>query len=169
MTDVQRAMDEAKRAREAAAAARRAEEMEAQAEAARQRSRQEQEERQRSWAQRAVDSYDADLSTADAAVQSAQAAFEKAVATDLATALTAYLAWGEAASRHYALQVRIGVAAPLVGFDASTPEPIALPPFSQAVDDALQKRLADLSDRARDEIAAELRQLSSDGAVDRVA
>ena len=163
VSEVQRATDEARRAREEAeVAARRAEEMEAEVEVARERSRQAQEVRQRAWAQSTVDAYEVQLSTADAAVQSAQATFEAAAATDLSAALKAYLAWGDAASRHYALQVRIGVAAPLVGFEASPAESIALPPFSQAIDTALGKRLAELSDRARDETAAEVRQLVGD-------
>ncbi len=162
-TDMQRVMEEAQRAREEAeAAARRAQEMEAQVEAARERSRQEREARQREWAQRTVDSYESQLSAADVAVQKAQSSFDAATGKDLAAAHKAYLAWGEAASRHYALQVRIGVAAPLVGFEATPAEPIQLPPFSQAIDAALQRRLAELSDRARDETAAELKKLAGD-------
>ena len=162
-TDMQRVMEEAQRAREEVeAATRRAQEMEAQVEVARERSRQEREARQREWAQRTVDSYESQLSEADVAVQKAQSNFDAAAATDLAAAHKAYLAWGEAASRHYAMQVRIGVAAPLVGFEATTAEPIQLPQFSQAIDAALQRQLAELSDRARDETAAELKKLVGD-------
>ena len=165
MTDVKRVMDEAKRAREEAEiAAQRAEAMEAQAATAQQHAQDERIARQRSWAQQTVDAYDADLSTAEGAVQSAQTHFEEVAADDLSSALKAYYAWGQAASRHYALQVRIGIAAPLVEFDASPAEAIVLPPFSQAIDQAIQQRLASLSDQARDETAAELQRLFSDAA-----
>lgn len=160
MTDVNNAIDEARRAREEAeAAARRADTLEADAETARQRARDERIARQRDWAQRTVDAYDADIAEADKAVRQAQGDFEAAIGGDLATAMTRYLGWGEAAARHYALQVRIGTAAPLVGFEASVPEPIVLPPFSQALDNALSRRLAELFDRTRDETAAELQQV----------
>lgn len=163
MTDVQRVMDEAKRAREEAeAATHRADTMEAQVVTAQRQAQEARAMRQRSWAQHTVDAYETDLSTADIAVQAAQAQFEAVVANDLSAALKAYFAWGEAASRHYALQVRIELAAPLVDFEASPAEPIVLPPFSQAVDNAIQQRLAILSDQARDETATELQRLLSD-------
>lgn len=160
VTDVQRAIDDARQAREQAeTAARRAEELEAQVEAARARAEQLREARRREWAQRTVDAYESDLSAAETAIQEAQQRFEAVATSDLAAALSAYLAWGEAASRHYATQVRIGVAAPLVDYEVSPPESIELPPFSAAIDDALRRRLAELSDQARDTMAAELQKI----------
>ena len=157
MSDLDRVLSEAQRAREEAeAATRRAAELEAQAEAARERARQEQEAQRRAWAQRVVDSYEADLTTADAAIQDAHERFNTAAVEDLPGAVAAYLAWGEAAVRHYVLQVRVGTAAPLLGFEASPAEAVTPPPFSHALDQALAQRLAEVSARARDETAAEI-------------
>ena len=73
------------------------------------------------------------------------------------------MAWGEAAVRHYVLQVRVATAAPMVNMEVSPAEFAAPPPFSQALDHALGERLADLSRRARDTTAAEIeRTLDAD-------
>ena len=157
MSDLEQVLGDAQRAREEAeAAARRAAELEAQAAAAREQARREREERRRAWAQGVVDAYEADLTAADAAILAAQERFEAAAAEDLPGPAAAYLAWGEAAVRHYVLQVRAGTAAPLLGLEASSAEFAAPPPFSQALDRALGERLARLSQQARDAAAAEI-------------
>jgi len=157
MSDLERALGEAQRAREEAeAATRRAAELEGQAEAARERARQEREQRRRAWAQGIIDSYDADLTAADRAILTAQERFDAALVDDLPGAVKAYLDWGDAAVRHYVLQVQVGTAAPMLNMDASSAEFASPPPFSQALDQALARRLATLSAEARDRAAAEI-------------
>jgi hypothetical protein len=164
VSELEQVQSEAQQARaEAEAAARRAAELEQRAEEARESARQEREERRRAWAQGIVDNYEADLTAADQAIQTAQARFYKVAVENLPGAVEAYLAWGEATVRHYALQVRVGTAAPRVGLEASPAEYVSPPPFSQALDQALGERLAALSDKARDETAAEIeRTLDAD-------
>ena len=157
MSDLQRVMGEAQKAREEAeAASRRAAELEAQAETAKERALQEREERRRAWAQGIVDAYESELTTADAAIHSAQTRFETVAVENLAGATEAYLAWGDAAIRHYVLQVRVGTAAPMLSLDVSEAEFASPPPFSEALDRALGRHLAQLSANARDEAAAEI-------------
>ena len=156
MSDIERILSEAERARaEAAEAARRAEDLAAQAEAARRRLAEEREARQQAWAQQVIDSYDADLAAAETAIQEASDRFD-ASAEDPAAAVKAYLAWAEAATRHYILQVRAATVAPNVGLEATEPVSLPPPPFSQALDAALDRRIAAVSARLRDESAAEI-------------
>jgi hypothetical protein len=157
MSDLERVLGEAQKAREEAeAATRRAAELEAQAETARERARREREERQRAWAQGIVDSYEADITAADAAILAAQERFDAAAVDDLPAAAKAYLEWGNAAIRHYVLQVRVGTAAPMLNMDVSEAEFASPPPFSQALDQAFGRHLARLSAEARDTAAAEI-------------
>ncbi len=157
MSDLERVLSEAQRARdEAEAAARRAAELEGQAEQARERARQEREGRRRAWAQGIIDSYDTDLAAADREILAAQEHFDAALVDDLPRAVKAYLDWGDAAIRHYVLQVRVGTAAPLLDMEASAAEFASPPPFSQALDQALARRLATLSAEARNRAAAEI-------------
>ena len=159
-TDLQQVLSEAEKARqEAEAASRRAADLEAQAEARREQLRVEREARRRAWAQGIVDSYEADLTAADAASLAAEQRFNAVVVDDLPGAVAAYLEWGEAAVRHYTLQVRVGTAAPTVGMDASPAEAVMPPPFSRAVDLALSARIGEISDRARDDTAAEIARM----------
>ena len=156
MSDVERILTEAEQARaEAEAAARRAEELAARAEVARRRVAEEREARQRVWAQQVIDAYDADLTAAETAIQETSGRFD-AAAEDPAAAVKAYLAWAEAATRHYTLQVRAATVAPLVGLEATEPVSLPPPPFSRALDAALDRRVAALSTRLRDEAAEEL-------------
>src|SRR5688572_15605963 len=102
MSDLEQALSEAQRAREEAeAAARRAADLEAQAEAARERAQQEDAERRRTWAQTIVDTYDTEISNADAAIQQAHEQFNRVAVENLSGAVEAYSAWGEASMRHY--------------------------------------------------------------------
>ena len=166
MTDVDQILSEAQKARaEADAAARRAADLAAQASAAQQRVAAEQEGRRRAWAQQVIDAYDADLTAADQALHDAGERFDAAV-DDPAAAVKAYLAWAEAAIRHYTLQVRAASVAPVVGLEASPAESVPPPPFSQALDAALDRRVAALSARARDEAAAEIQAHLDAGADD---
>ncbi len=160
LSELDRVVSEAQRAREEAeAAARRAAELEAQAESARKRARQEEELQQRAWAQKIVDSYDADIGEADAAIQAAQERFNAVVANDPSGAVAAYLEWGQTTMRHYVLQLRVSAAAPLLGMEASPPEFIAPPLFSDALDQALAERLGTLADQARAEVQSEISRL----------
>lgn len=123
---------------------------------ARERARQEREARHRAWAQGIVDSYEADLTAADAAIQTAQDRFLTIAVEQPASAATAYLAWADAANQHYIVQVRLASVAPLVGIEATPPEHAEVPPFSQALDDALARHIAIRADQARDKAAAEI-------------
>ena len=160
MSDLERVLTEAQQAREQAeAAARRAEELEQQAQAARERERIRREERRRQWAQRLIDSYDADIGAADAAIIAAQEEFNRVSVENPPDAVAAYLAWGEATIRHYVLQHRVSAAAPLLGFEASPPEYAAPPNFSDALDAALTNALAERAQAAHAEVEAELIRL----------
>ncbi len=160
LSELDRVVSEAQHAREEAeAAARRAAELEAQAESARKRARQEEELQQRAWAQKIVDSYDADIGEADAAIQAAQERFKAVVANDPSGAVAAYLEWGQTTMRHYVLQLRVFDAAPLLGMEASPPEFIAPPLFSDALDQSLAERLGTLADQARAEVQSEISRL----------
>jgi len=157
MTDVDQLVSEAERARaEAEAAAQRATELQEQAETARRQAEEEREGRRRAWAQGIVDGYDAEIAAADAAIHEAGERFAAVVASDLPSATEAYIAWAEAGIRHYVLQVRLAAVAPVLGLEATEPSRIAPPPFSQAVDAALDRRVAESSERARDAAAAEI-------------
>ncbi len=167
MSDLERVLTEAQRAREEAeAATRRAAELEAQVEAAREQARREREERRREWAQRTLDTYEADLQAAEDEIVAAREKFATVAVEEFARAAEAYLAWGQAAIRHYTLQVRIETAAPVAGFEATPAEFAAPPPFSRALDEALGGRLGELSDQARDQEAAEVERALGGGTPD---
>ena len=160
LNDLERELREAEQAQaEAEAAAQRAALARAEAEAAQQRAREEQEARRRAWAEGIVASYDADLAAAETAVQEAANRFATAAVQDLPAAVAAYIAWAEAAIRHYTLQVRVATVAPVVGLEATPAERLLPPPFSAALDDALKRHVATLSARARDEAAAEIHSM----------
>lgn len=161
MTDIDRLSGEAERARaEAETAARRASDLQQQADTARSRAQEERESRRRVWAQGIVDAYDADIAAADRAIHEASERFDAVAASDLPAAAAAYVAWAEAGIRHYVLQVRLSAVVPAVGLETSDPSRIAPPPFSEAINTALDRRVAQLSDQARAEAAAEIsRQL----------
>lgn len=160
MSDLERVLTEAQRAREEAElAAQRAADLEAQAEAARERARQEEAERRRKWAQNIVDTYDADISAADAAIQQAHDRFERVAVENLAVAVEAYTAWGEASMRHYALQLRVSAAAQMLDFGASPPEFVTPPLFSDALDAALAQALRERTSSVDQEFEAELARL----------
>ena len=76
---------------------------------------------------------------------------------DIAAAVAAYMEWAEASLRHYTLQVRVATVAPLVGLEATPGERLSPPPFSQALDAAIDLHIAALSGRIRDEAADEIR------------
>lgn len=163
MSDIEQMLGEAEKAQaEADAAARRAADLTAQADAARQRAAQEQEAQRRGWAQGVIDAYEADLSNADRALQEAIDRFDRAV-DDPAAAVKAYLAWAEAATHHYLLQVRAAAVAPVVGLEATPAESVPPPPFSDALDAALDRRVATRSADLRDEAADEIRTHLDDG------
>ena len=164
VSDLEQVLSEAQRARdEADAAARRATELETQAESARERARQDQIERRRSSAQRIVDSYERDTAAADTAIQEAQDQFNRVAVENLPGAVAAYIAWGEAAMRHYALQLRVSAAAPILDLEATPPELNAPPLFSDALDAALSEALGKRADAVRQEADAELGSLRDPG------
>ncbi|CAA9552639.1 MAG: hypothetical protein AVDCRST_MAG19-958 [uncultured Thermomicrobiales bacterium] len=157
MADIDKILGEAQKAQEEAeAAARRAQELATQAQAARQRVAQEEETKRRAWAQGVIASYDADLAAADQALEDASTRFQSVAIDEPAAAIPAYLAWAEAAIEHYTLQVRAAAVAPVVDMEATPAESVPPPPFSQALDAALDRRVAALSAKARDDAAAEI-------------
>lgn len=157
MTDMERLANEAERARaEAETAVRRATELQGQAEAARQQAEAERENRRRAWAQGIVDAYDAEIAVADRAIHEAGRRFDEIAVDDLGSAAKAYLAWAEAGIRHYVLQIRLAAVAPTLGLEATEPSRIAPPPFAEAVDGALDRRVAAISETARDAAAVEI-------------
>src|SRR4051794_18610906 len=91
VSDLERVLSEAQKAREEAeAAGKRAADLEAQANVAREQAERERDQRRQQWAQQIVDSYDADVSAADAAIQQAQEHFATVARTDLSKAVEAY-------------------------------------------------------------------------------
>jgi hypothetical protein len=157
-SDLQRELREAEEAQaEAEAAMQRASMARAEAEAAQRRAREEQEAGRRAWAQSVVDAYDTDLATAEGAIRDASDRFAEAAVRDISTAVGAYLEWAEASLRHYTLQVRVATVAPLLGLEATPGEQLSPPPFSQALDAAIELHIAALSGRIRDEAADEIR------------
>ena len=157
-SELERELREAKEAQaEAEAALQRAAMARSEAEAAQQRAREEQEASRRAWAQGVVDAYDTDLATAETAIRDASDRFAEAAVRDIPAAVVAYMDWAEASLRHYTLQVRVATVAPLVGLEATPGERLSPPPFSQALDAALDLHIAALSGRIRDEAADEIR------------
>jgi hypothetical protein len=157
-SDLERELREAEEAQaEAAAAMQRAATARAEAEAAQRRAREEQEASRRAWAQGVVDTYDTDLANAESAIRDASDRFAEATVRDISAAVAAYLEWAEASLRHYTLQVRVATVAPLLDLQATPGERLNPPPFSQALDAAIDLHIAALSGRIRDEAADEIR------------
>jgi hypothetical protein len=157
-SDLEREVREAEEAQaEAEAAMQRAAMAREEAEAAQRRAREEQEASRRAWAQGVVDAYDTDLANAETAIRDASDRFAEAVVRDIAAAVAAYLEWAEASLRHYTVQVRVASVAPQLGLEATPGERLSPPPFSQALDAAIDLHTAALSGRIRDEAADEIR------------
>ena len=157
-SNLERELREAEEAQaEAEAALQRAAVARSEAESAQRRAREEQEASRRAWAQGIVDSYDTDLAGAETAIRDASDRFAEAAVRDIGAAISAYMNWSEASLRHYTLQVRVATVAPLVGLEATPGERLSPPPFSQALDAAIDLHIAALSGRIRDEAADEIR------------
>lgn len=154
--ELARQLQEAEQAQaEAEAAAQRAARERAEAEEAQRRDVERRAERRRAWAQGIVDSYDADLAAAEAAIREQSERFADLAGNDLPAALAAYLAWSEASLRHYALQERVATVAPEVGLQATPGDRLMPPPFSEALDAAIALHVDVASQRIRNELAAE--------------
>jgi small-conductance mechanosensitive channel len=157
-SDLERELREAEEAQaEAEAALQRAAAAREEAESAQRRAREEQEASRRAWAQSVVDTYDADLAAAETAIRDASDRFAEAAVRDIAAATVAYMDWVAASLRHYTLQIRVATVAPLVGLEATPGERLSPPPFSEALDAAIDLHTAALSGRIRDEAADEIR------------
>jgi hypothetical protein len=157
-SDLQRELREAQEAQaEAEAALQRAAVARAEAESAQRRAREEKEASRRAWAQSVVDTYDTDLAAAEKAIRDASDRFAEAAVRDIAAATIAYMDWVEASLRHFTLQVRVATVAPLLSLEATPGEQLSPPPFSQALDAAIDLHTAALSGRIRDEAAEEIR------------
>ena len=157
-SDLERELREAEEAQaEAEAAVQRAAAARAEAESAQRRAREEQEASRRAWAQSVVDAYDTDLAAAETAIRNASDRFAEAAVRDIDATVAAYMDWTEASLRHYALQVRVAAVAPLVDLEATPGERLSPPPYSQALDAAIDLHIAALSGRIRDEAADEIR------------
>ena len=157
-SDLEREIREAEEAQaEAEAALQRAAMARTEAEAAQRRAREEQEASRRAWAQGVVDAYDSDLAAAETSIRAASDRFAEAAVRDISAAVAAYMEWAEASLRHYTLQVRVASVAPLLDLEATPGERLSPPPFSQALDAAIELHIAALSGRIRDEAADEIR------------
>jgi hypothetical protein len=157
-SDLERELREAEEAQaEAEAAMQRAATARAEAEAAQRRAREEQEASRRAWAQGVVDAYETDLASAETAIRYASDRFAEAAVRDISAAVAAYLEWAEASLRHYIVQVRVATVAPLLDLEATPGEQLSPPPFSEALDAAIELHVAALSGRVRDEAADEIR------------
>jgi hypothetical protein len=155
--ELARQLREAEQAQaEAEAAAQRAAQERAEAEAAQRRALEERAARRRAWAQGIVDTYESDLTAAEAAIREQSERFADLAGSDLSAALAAYMAWSEASLRHYALQVRVATVAPELGLEATEGELLSPPPFSEALDAAIALHVEAASARVRDEMAAEI-------------
>jgi hypothetical protein len=155
--ELSRQLQEAEQAQaEAEAAAHRAARERAEAEEAQRRDVERRAERRRAWAQGIVDAYDADLAAAEAAIREQSERFADLAGSDLSMALAAYMAWSEASLRHYAVQVRVATVAPELGLDATPGEQLSPPPFTEALDAAIDLHVAAASARIRSEMAADL-------------
>jgi hypothetical protein len=128
----------------------------AEAESAQRRAREEQEASRRVWVQSVVDAYDTDLAAAETAIRDASDRFAEVAVRDIDAAVAAYMEWAEASLRHYTLQERVAAVAPLVGLEATLGERPSPPPFSPALDAAIDLHVAALSGRIRDEAADEI-------------
>ena len=160
MSDLERVLSEAQAARdEAEAAVQRADELAGRADEARRHAQEEEVARRRTWAQRLVDAYDAEISAADVEIQEGEERFRSVAVENIGGAVEAYVAWSEASLRHYGLQIRISAAADILGHEATHPELVALPRFSDALDDALAAAVVARADAARQEVEAELARL----------
>jgi hypothetical protein len=138
--ELQQQLREAEQAQaDADAAVQRAATERAEAEATQQRILEEHAARRQEWAQNVLDTYDADLAAAEAAIRDSSDRFAELAVRDLAAAVKAYMAWSEASLRHYALQVRVATVAP-----------------DRALDAAIELYVAEASARIRDEMAAEV-------------
>lgn len=154
--DLARQLQEAEQAQaEAEAAAQRAAQARTTAEAAQRRDVERRAERRRAWAQGIVDTYDADLSAAEASVREQSERFADLAGSDLSAALATYLAWSEASLRHYAVQERVAAVAPELGLEATQGERLMPPPFSEALDAAIDLHLQVAAQRIRQEMDAE--------------
>jgi hypothetical protein len=154
--DLTRQLQEAEQAQaEAEAADQRAARERAEAEEAQRRDLERRAARRREWAQGIVDSYDADLSAAEATIREQSERFADLAGSDLPAALAAYLAWSEASLRHYALQERAATVAPEVGLEATPGDRLMPPPFSEALDAAIALHIDVAAQRIRNELAAE--------------
>lgn len=167
--DVERELREAEEAQAAAeAAVQRATMARAEAEAAQLRAEEQREVDRRQWAQAIVDAYDANLAAAEQAIRDASDRFAEAAVRDLPAAVTAYMDWAEASLRHYTLQVRVATVAPILDLQATPGERLSPPPFSEALNAAIELHVAALSGRIRDEAAAELEARLGDGAGEQI-
>ena len=154
--ELARQLQEAEQAQaEAEAAAQRAAQARTEAEEAQRRDVERRAERRRAWAQGIVDAYDADLAAAEAAIREQSERFADLAGSDLSAALTTYQAWSEASLRHYALQERVAAVAPELGLEATPGDRLMPPPFSEALDAAIDLHLEVTAQRVRDEMAAE--------------
>jgi len=156
-SELERQMREADQAQaDAEAAMQRAATERAEAETTQQRVLEEHAARREEWAQNVLDTYDADLAAAETAIRDNSDRFADLAVRDLQAAVGAYVAWSEASLRHYALQVRLATVAPELGLEATQGERLSPPPFSQALDAAIELYVAEASARIRDEMAAEV-------------
>lgn len=150
-------LSEAARATAAAdAAAAQAVSARTRAEEAQKRAQLEREARRRTWAESVTATYNDDLPAAEAKLAEARTAFKVTAASNPAKSLAAYLAWTRAAFEHVAVQEQFRSAASTLGLTTwngsaiTSPTIMTPPPFSEAVDKAIQEHVNGISADVRD-------------------
>lgn len=156
-TSLETMLSEAAKAEAAASAAQaRATEAAERARRAQERAQLEREARRRAWAESVAATYNDDLPAAEAKLREAREAFNVTAVSAPADSLKAYLAWAEAAIQYQAVQEQFRSAASVlgltvwngVGISSTT---IALPPpYSEALDAAIQRQVNNMSADDRD-------------------
>ncbi len=118
----------------------------------------------RVWATQITATYQADDQACEQATEQARTQFYRVAATDIANALEAYARWQDALARHAALRQRQQSAAGALGHEYTVMGVGSIPPFSEALDQALERRFNMVNGEALDAWQAELQAVLDGGA-----
>ncbi len=115
-----------------------------------------QERARQEWAQKVAAAYPDDAQQAQRAFDDARTAFYRVAVTDPAQTVAAFGAWQAAYARIHVLSVRMSEAASTLGQPFRAPNVTEIPPFSTAMDHAMDRRLANIVEDLRDAYQAEI-------------
>ncbi len=115
-----------------------------------------QERARHAWATKVAAAYPEDAHAALQAFEQAQRDFHRIAVTDPAQAVAAFGEWGMAYARLYFLGQRMSEAAAALGQPFTLPNVTEIPPFSTAMDHAMDRRLVNIVEDLRDAYQAEL-------------